>query len=333
MLKDFLKANGLALESEELLPEVIQNDVQAVVDDVEEANTSADEVVATDDAAVALESLVATLESCGGAKTALEKHLVMTQAAMLYKSMGLAAPVVPTLESADSFELSLESFKETAQKVVAAIKAAWQKLVKMFKDLWARIGDTAGRLHKKLSAKLKETEKTTVSFKSPMLNPSTETVNDSNLNAVFTRNDVKETIEFSDNFMRNLAEKMKAGMSDAVGQVIADLDKKQANQASETKEVTFELTVSKAGLVFLNQLNQVSKYHRDWAGRNARKEALLNEYTEALKKSSIDSDAYPEWFLRKVANAIMKAARMEERVMTGYSAQTIRVANKFMATL
>lgn len=317
MLQGILRQKGLALESDESVPaEGVQVDEVALGQEIEEVHDNADEIVASDEAVASLESLVATLESCGGAKTALEKHLAMSQAAMLYKTMGLSAPSVASLESAEFTEISLEGWKETATKVVEAIKAAWAKVVSFVRDLWVKLTDTAGRLSKKLKSQASTTDKTTVSFKAlrPIRAASGDTLGDGDIDKFEkdTKAALAELGAVSQKFYSTIRVKVDSykngflhsrhnvsydqeGVSDEEFKELKDNPVYTTSDVwmnnwgldnGPTKPVGYTiLNVKETAAKLASALDDVSKYHRDWQARVK----IADEATKILEKTITDA--------------------------------------------
>lgn len=333
MLKDFMKANGLALEGEEPTAPIGEM-VEAVETQGEEIEQAQSDIETAEEAVQTLESLVLAFESVAGDRTALEKHLFVGHVTTLYAQMGLAKPAQVSLESADDVSLSMEGFKETAKKIWEAIKAAWDKLVKMVKDWWAKVNDVAGRLHKKLSAKLKETDKTEVSFKAMTVDIGIPTIDDSHLAMAFAKKDIQAVVDASDELMRKIADVIRNSDWDTLNATIGTLQEGEKAEEQARVETTFNVSVNKAGMAILGQLNTISKYHRDWASRQSRKETLVREFTEAYTKSAEDAGRKrPEWVMRSLGKAIMRDVRAEQRNMMSVINQLIRISNAFMAEL
>lgn len=361
MLQDILKAKGLVLEGEELLAppvEDVQVDEQALGQEIEEVHADAGEIVATDEAVTSLESLVATLESCGGAKTALEKHLAMGQAALLYKKMGLAAPAVASLESAESTELSLEGWKETATKVVEAIKAAWAKVVGFVRDLWVKLTDTAGRLSKKLKSQAAATDKTTISFKA--LRPirvsaeSGDMLGDGDIDKFEkdTKAALAELGTVSQKFYSTVRVKVDAYKNgflhakhkvsfDQGDETTAELEELKGNPVYTTSDVWMSnwgldngpskpvgyaiKDVKGTAAKLTAALDDVSKYHRDWQARVK----IADEATAILEKAVTDAfNKYAEESGQEV-KYVQQAASMYAKLIRSGTAYVSKAGARF----
>lgn len=372
MLQDILRAKGLVLEGEELPAEPVENvqiDEQALGQEIEEVHADAGEIIASDEAVTSLESLVATLESCGGAKTALEKHLAMTQAALLYKTIGLAAPAVASLESADSVELSLESWKDTALKVIAAIKAAWAKLVAALSALWGRLMNGVKALKLKIRVRITSSKKETVSLAVP------DAGDGESGDAYVTKHeeavkvDVASITSASEEFYKAAeadvaafarfysvdavsienapefkilaeGEKLIQGVSLSRTEVAPEAKSSSGGDGAKKVKTVVVTNVKKAGEQIVAGLDAIDKWHQEWHAKHQIVDKSIKAIEDTIKKVSdkageanaaIQQKAIATG--NKLSAAIRKGKVKISEAAANVTQKTISLANRFSYAL
>lgn len=296
MLKDLLKANGLALEGDELPVEPIEQieeSIETVETQGEEIEQTQSDIESAEEAVQTLESLVLAFESVAGERTALEKHLFVAHASTLYAQMGLVKPAQVSLESADGVTLSMEDFKETAKKVGDAIKAAWDKFVKMVKDFWMKLTDVAGRLKKKLQnlegkAGLVHTILIDIKGDSSVHDPH-KLASDMK---EYLGNTNKLAIEYISKYSNRydaIVKDLGDGTEtiDFVPVTVGDykeftktpFDGPDASSEATTQSTVKSVDAVKAAIVMMDT---VSQYHRDWEGRQKKSDELITAMSEHM---------------------------------------------------
>jgi hypothetical protein len=151
LLQQYLKANGLAMENDEVIED---GEAHATVTEHVE---SAESVIATgealaaneaeidnaESAAVSIENLIIQLESFGGCKSDLERVLVTDKLRAEFGRIGVSMENI-SLESADG-GFSMEGVGDTLGRIGDAIGDAFAKVRAGIKDFFAKVADHAAR--------------------------------------------------------------------------------------------------------------------------------------------------------------------------------------------
>lgn len=342
LLKQYLANQGLSLEDAEVVvpvepAEAIEASVDEVVAHGEQVDAAHAEIASAEEAVTSLESLVLTFESVAGERTALEKHLFLGLAGEQYAKIGLARPIVPTLESADDVTLSMEDFKETAKKVIEAIKAGWVKFKTMLREFWLKITDTAGRMKKKFEALLKDGDDKEVDFSNASL-----------LNQGIDVGDVRTAANRLGEYLGSVTKKagdifagyekrygtFVAKMS-ADGKTMEDYDMTLGDAESEVVDVIagmkspFDADGAKAepGAVKMKRselLNagaaiagKISDYHRDYQLRDKQSDELIKKWTDSSYAINLhrghEIEKSPDFDASNIMKIVKEAARIAKR--------------------
>lgn len=330
MLKDFMKANGLALEGEEPTAQIGEM-VEAVETQGEEIEQAQSDIETTEEAVQTLESLVLAFESVAGDRTALEKHLFVGHVTTLYAQMGLAKPAQVSLESADGVTLSMEDFKETVKKVGDAIKAAWDKFVKMVKDFWMKLTDVAGRLKKKLQnlegkAGLVHTILIDIKGNSSVHDPH-KLANDMK---EYLENTNKLAIDYISKYSYRydiIVKELDDGTEtvDFVPVTVGDykeFTKTPFDGPDASSEATTQSTVKSVDAVkaAIAMMDTVSQYRRDWEGRQKKSEELVAGMEGHMDKF-IGEHSKPVAKAQKEGKGFLKQAVLLRKAISNMTAE------------
>lgn len=173
MLKQFLDAQGLTLESELPYDSAEVTDLTVKSMDIEEEYADAETLTGQ---MVSLENLLITFDQLAD-KNVGNARLLSVACEGLFKNLGFEYKAVDSLELAThglvktgSLDngygvLTRESFGETAKNLWTVLMTWWNKLKAMIRDWWNKLWDVAGRMEKKLHDELLRLNKADKGFK------------------------------------------------------------------------------------------------------------------------------------------------------------------------